>query len=139
MSIPMIWDNEEKTILCVDRTKKFDWVEFDQSVDESYRMIAERPGSVDMLVRIDLTVPLPPDPMPHMRRLFESKPKNLRYIVIVGAERTTYNFQTVIFEMFMRMFSSLAKQMRFASSLDEARAMIARAGSNKREPVRSDS
>ncbi len=132
MAIPMVWDNIAKTILYVDRTQKFAWDEFDQSVDESYQLIAALPHTVDVIIRIDLRVPISSNPMPHMHRMFEDQPKNLRYIVIIGVERTTYNFQTVMFELFMRLFSSRVKQIRFANSLDEARAMLTQDEADKR-------
>jgi|GEM_PF-505759 len=126
MTIPFKWDNEARTILYVDRTQKYDWDEFDRSVDETYVLITSVTHTVDMVIRIDSTTPIPANPMPHMKRMFQTKPNNLRFIIAIGAERTAYNFQTVMIEMMMRVFSSVAKQMRFASSLEDARALIAR-------------
>lgn len=126
MTIPFKWDNEARTILYVDRTQKYDWDEFDRSVDETYVLITSVTHTVDMVIRIDSTTPIPANPMPHMKRMFQTEPNNLRFIIAIGAERTAYNFQTVMIEMMMRVFSSVAKQMRFASSLEDARALIAR-------------
>jgi len=121
MPMTVNWDDAEQTIIMATISDPMTWDAFNDGVDEVIRLAESVPHRVDVISNAGAT-PMPPgSPLPHLRRAFQSLPRNVGLAV------------SVITNVFARIMSLVVGQTYFGSrfkvveSLEAARETIERA------------
>ncbi len=122
MSITVEWDNEAKTAIRFDIHAGSGWEAFDRAVALGNQMMTGVEHVVDVIINPDEEAPPPPGAMARFKQAQASSPYNRGLIVIVGANLLARLLVTT----FSRIYPSLGEEVRFASSLEDARDILAR-------------
>ena len=123
MTAKFDWDNAEQTVGRYDLTGNWTWDELDEVMDESWAKIAKRDVVIDSILIFE-NRSLPPNAMPHLRKLATERPANTGILVAIGAGI----IQRSVVQVFTRAYSSTLRRevpIMFADSLDEARQILA--------------
>lgn len=120
MSIQVVWDNEEKTIIRHDFVGPWTWDEFWELTRATRCMLASVPHRVDILSNMrDTMMPRGKGMMANMRRATLSAPSNQGIIVVV-----VNPFLKTLLSLFMSFDPDMAGIIYSAESVEQARQMI---------------
>ncbi len=114
MSLVVVWDNQDRTVLRIDVAGQWGWKEYDAAIDQAYGMIREIEHSVDLIFNLTDSQAFPPiQSQRHFQRMLTLMPANAGMIIAAGGD----SFVSGLFASFL--------QTRLADSLTQARAMLA--------------
>ncbi len=118
----VIWDNNAQTAIRTEWQGNWTWDEYHQALDEVARLMKSVSHPVDVINTSAPNAVMPKgNPIPHFRRAAKQLPNNNRFTINTG--RT--GFAQTMMKIFRRMFPKLKVTFFFASSLEEARQIIA--------------
>jgi hypothetical protein len=121
LSIKIIWDNPQKTVLYINFDGDWGWTDYDSAIDELHNKIREVDHVVDILSYMPPGKTLPPGPpLNHLRRAFQLQPDNAGYSVFIGG--TT--FGDAIVAVFSKMNKAVGEKIKVAETIEEGRALI---------------
>jgi hypothetical protein len=115
MDIPVVWENDEKTILRFDERVPWTWAEFDQAVDRLVTMMRSVNHTVHILVFSPERFPSG-FPLVHFQRVVLLLPPNTGLIVLLN----NTPFQRRLNHILMTIFPGLKKQLVFVDTVEEA-------------------
>ncbi|MBN1965125.1 MAG: hypothetical protein JW910_10800 [Anaerolineae bacterium] len=123
MGIRVLWDNDERTIICDEYDPEWTWDDFNAAIMRRRELIACTPHRVDVIIVVPEKHDLPPRAMARFKQAGESMPSNMGLTVIVGGGRLTrFTIGT-----FSRIYKDLPQVVRTADSIEAARALLAAA------------
>ena len=122
MPIHIAWDNADRTILRWDFEQNWDWDELRSAAAAAELMITQVPHRVDIIHNALCGPEMPSDAQRHKQRALDL-PSRVGVIVLVGDSPML----SVLLTLFMRVFHSFNTRLATASSLEEARMIIAEA------------
>jgi hypothetical protein len=120
MTITLQWDEKKPTTLCATFRAQWKWEEFYRAFDRASAMIAGRDQSIDILVDLTHSAPLPPGVFWHLSHLAERLVDNTGVIVI----STTHQVHLALYISGCGLFPKILKTMRVAESVQTARMII---------------
>jgi hypothetical protein len=121
MSIELLWDNEEKTILRHVYVGRWTWEELREKDADLKLMLASVEHPVDMIIDMRESFFLPNGPtIGNLRNAERSLPPNARSVILVGG-----NLLTLLISRVMRLIPASGKRrFQIAASLEEAHELI---------------
>ena len=122
MSIHITWDNTDRTILRWDFEQGWDWDEMRSAAAAAEMMITQSAERVSMIHNALSSCDVPRLPQRFKQRPLDL-PARVGMIVLVGDNPTMSSLLT----LFLRAFQSLNSRLATASTLEEARRIIAEA------------
>jgi hypothetical protein len=122
MPIHIAWDDADRTILRWDFEQDWDWDELRSAVAATELMITQVPHRVN-IIHNALSTPNVPRPTQRHKQHPLDLPSRVGVIVLVGDNPVLSALVTI----FMRVFHTLNSRLATASSLEEARLIIAEA------------
>ncbi len=134
MSIMVVWENRQRTVLRQALTDAWTWDEFDASLDRILEMLHGVCQMVDVIC--DSRGSVPPTPVEawgHFRTLAAALPPNLGRIVIVADERDRPT--ALLFSVLGKFYTRLDQRTLFVDTLSEAHVALNRPELYRR-PVR---
>ena len=128
MPVEIQWDDDSHTILRLDIHGQASWDEYHQKIDEIVEQLADSPHRVDLIMNIMSNMP-PGQPISHLERAvrrFNTSPA-LRYTATVLNGHRVSSFTEIIVYAVLRLNRvDMSRNAGFYSTLDEARAALAR-------------
>jgi hypothetical protein len=122
-SIGVVWDNPEQTAVRIDFERGWTWPAYDFAVDDADRLIESAANEVDVIFNLLQGPQMPVDyVVSHLRRMLRQLPDNTGHLVVVGGDTTARALMSV----FYRTIVGAGPGVVFVSSLEEARAWLAR-------------
>jgi hypothetical protein len=115
MRIPVVWENDDKTVVRFDERGSWTWAEFDEAVDRIVALIRSVPHRVNIIVLSPERFPSG-FPLVHFQRVVLLLPHNTGKIVLINNSP----FQRRLNNILMTIFPALKKQVVFVDSVDEA-------------------
>lgn len=116
MGIQIEWDNEEQTTLRWVVDGPLVWEDYKAATDESYQMYDTVEHQVCVIFDIQKMTEIPGNTLARLPQISSDTHPRVDYMVVVGAG----NFARHIGKIFAAVYG----RMDFASTLEEARAMI---------------
>jgi hypothetical protein len=114
MPIEIIWDNDSRTILRLDFEGSWAWKDYDHAVEEAYRQVREVTNTVDVILNLFYSDPVPPlKSLKSFQRTLSQKPANVRTFVAVSND-------TFACGLCVSFLKALA-----VGTLEQARALLA--------------
>jgi len=126
MPVRVIWDNEEKNIVRYVFEGKWTLDQLYATMEEEDQMMAAVTHRVDVIVDFQNSGAIPDRLLANFPKIFESSAAsrpNVGMTVIIGAAGFA--------EMLANIFSKVFSRMLTASTLEEARAILAREQANR--------
>jgi hypothetical protein len=121
MSIAVLWDNTEQTIIRYDFEGQWVWSEFFTATQQAFALTRSVPHTVDSISNFKPGAALPSDALFQFRRAMASAPPNRGVTVIVGGS-TLIKTMVIVFGKINRQ---LGERLFLADTLDQARALLA--------------
>jgi len=124
MSAEIVWDNEAKTLCCVEMRGEWKWQDFSDKIKEAYALIATFDYKVNFIFGFYSNLPEGEKALPHLT-FAGQQPANIRHTVIV-------NQSGLASKLFMQsIISSVDKANewngpKFLDTMEEARAYLKR-------------
>jgi hypothetical protein len=134
MSMMVVWENRQRTVLRQVLTDAWTWDEFDASLDRILEMLHGVCRVVDVIC--DSRGSVPPTPVEawaHFRAQAAALPPNLGRIVIVADEHD--HPTALLFSVLSKFYTRLDRRTLFVDTLSEAHAALNRPELYRR-PVR---
>lgn len=127
MSITVVWDNPEKTVLRFIYEGRWTWDEFHPVINQGNQMTREVEHKVVSIVDMRAASDVPPNALVHLKRVMEQAakyPNNSGVTIFLDAEA----FGKAILSMLKQVYPLLASQMEFlhTDTLEDARAVATR-------------
>ncbi len=124
MNISTHWDDENKTIIRYDvEGKNWNWDDLHVAIDQVKAMLDDLDYKVDVIVHVQDVVQMPRNTMAHFRRMTANRHPNRGLSVFVGDSI----FAQMLLEAFNKVYRGPAGRVQLASSLEEARSLLAEA------------
>ena len=120
MSIQVVWDNDEKTIIRYTYQGQWTWDELAAVLEEAYALLDTVDHPVDFIIDLRQSVLLPKDALRHGERVAQAVHPNEGRSVVVGANMLVSRLADVFYKIYRRT----SKQFRFVATLDEAYALL---------------
>ncbi len=130
------WDDAEQTMGRYILSGDWTWDELQPVMSDSWAQIAKRESVVDSIMIFESRF-LPPNAMPHLRKLATDRPANTGIVVLVGAGI----IQRSMIQVFTRIYSNTLRRevpVVFAESLDEARQMLVKKKADRDASVKTN-
>jgi hypothetical protein len=124
MPVQIVWDDAEQTVIRFELTGKWSWQEFYSAYTSKWDEVANVGHRVDAIADVTQTQYMPAGSITQVRSFANKRPHNTGIIVFAGAN----SYVTALMETVQKLFKVLSQRsvpVRFAASLDEARAIIA--------------
>ncbi len=124
MDVNAQWDDENKTIIRYEvKGQNWNWDDLHATIDQVKTMLDKLDYKVDVIVHVQDVVRLPRDVMLHFRRMTANRHPNRGLSVFVGDSI----FAQILLETFNKVYRGPAGRVQLASSLEEARLLLAEA------------
>ncbi|MEO8606614.1 MAG: hypothetical protein ABI690_01930 [Chloroflexota bacterium] len=126
MPVQIIWDDAEQTTIRFEMTGKWSWDEFYGSYENIWDEVTKVGHRVDAIADVTQTTHVPAGSISRVRSYASKRPENTGIIVFAGAN----SYLTAIMQTVQNLFKTVMQRsisIRFATTLDEARAIIAEA------------
>lgn len=125
MSIHVMWDNDEKTVVRYVYEGRWTWEDFEAARREAAELLKTVNHQVDVIVDVQDSKLLPNSAISRGRELSKSDPTvfaNEGITVIVGAS----TFVRAMYDMTVKIYPALTQKQgyRFVKGLAEARSLI---------------
>lgn len=121
MPVLISWDDDAKTTLRYVYDGKWTWDEVDTATDEVVALMRVTTHSVSIIHDMTRSPGLPSGALTQAHRFTRDLPDNWDISVVVGSG----TFTEALLNIFTRVYKKLGEHYKTASSLDEARAVIA--------------
>jgi hypothetical protein len=136
MPVKVIWDNDAKTIQRYVYEGRWTWDELYAALSEGQKMLDTVDHLVDGIVDLQGKSYVPSNALVHLKRVMElmsAHPNVSDITVFLRAEA----FVKALTEMLRKLYPSSANQIQFnyASTLEDAHALIAELRSKKAQPT----
>lgn len=124
MPAEIVWDNEEKTLCCVEMRGEWKWQDFTDKITEAYELIARFDYKVNFVFGFYSKMPEGEKALPHLT-FAGHQPPNIRHTVIV-------NQSGLASKLFMQSIISSVDKVnewngpKFLDTMEEARAYLKR-------------
>jgi len=137
MGVKVQWDNTEKTIVRYIYEGRWTWDEFYAVQDELARMLETVNYKVDIIADMRASAGSPSGSLAHARRVLTSRHPQTGITVLMGANR----FVKLLVDVVRQAYPALFEQynVRLASSIEEAYALIAAAREQRKREEGDDS
>lgn len=119
MGISVMWDNDEQTVIRWDFTDTWDWPALEAAAAQSNAMTSRVAHRVDVIYHVIGSF-MPIKPFSQFYDIIVNAPENTGIYVVTGGM-----FITAMITIFRTAYPNMQKNVRTASSLAEARQMIA--------------
>ena len=125
MPVNIVWDNSDKTIIRMEYTGSWTWEELYAATAQSHVMLNEVEHKVDFVHYWVPGAHVPSNALVHSKNLIEKRHPKVNIVAIVGVNPLL----KATWVAFSKVYATLTKRYTFilASSLDEARVMLAEA------------
>lgn len=125
MAVEILWDNDEKTILRYQVNGRWTWDEFWSAFNQSLRMTDEVDHMVDFIFGdADIAIrSLPPGLLTQLGAVVRRRHPRAGTTVFLASERSSV--RTVWYRLAIKMYPRIGEKYAFATTLDEARALLA--------------
>ena len=120
MSIKVVWDNEEKTIVRYVFDARWTWDEFYVARAEAYRQIDSVQHRVGVIFDTPPNIGLPSNMITHSKSAVNKTHSNTIVVVVVAQNMYLRTMLTMV----MKLSKKAGVMMRLASSLEEARMIV---------------
>lgn len=123
MGVQAHWDNPEKTIIRYDFSGRWTWNEFYGAYDIAKVMVSGTTQKVHFIMNSTDEISrkyTPPNAMTHMISIGRKAAPNSGKVIRVGGGA----FTRILFQMVAKVNPKLIDSFAFASTLEEARAMV---------------
>ncbi|MEO8609040.1 MAG: hypothetical protein ABI690_14215 [Chloroflexota bacterium] len=129
MPVTNIWDNDEKTIICMEVSGRWTWDEMYQASEMGYTMLESVNHMVYPIIDFSSSLGMPNNAITHARNMMGKQHPRTGMTVFVGANTLFVS----LWRIFIRLYALLSREQdfTFAKSLDEAREMIAQSHQRK--------
>ena len=121
MPVYALWDNDAKTILRFDFIGKWDWTQYSEALHTAIEMLATVPHMVDVIPNFAESGPLPANTLSHFARSSRESTIETGHTVVV----TNAKFVEFLINSFSKLYGRPGKKTLSASSLEEARQLLA--------------
>jgi hypothetical protein len=121
MPVLISWDDEAKTTLRYEYGGKWTWDEVDAATDQVVNFMRETSSPVSIIHDMTHSPGLPSGALTQAHRFTRDLPENWEISVVVGSG----TFTEALLNIFSRVYKKLGEHYKTASTLDEARAIIA--------------
>lgn len=129
MSVTVMWDNEDQTVIRFNFESPWTWAEQQQAIDQANPMVESVTWTVDFICDVTNGPQVPLGyPMKYLRLTAERLPKNAGATIIVGASGPLRALLIAI----LKVFANLKPRIIFASSLEAAYEFLAERKNNDR-------
>ncbi|MFN8375085.1 MAG: hypothetical protein U0694_19690 [Anaerolineae bacterium] len=123
MSVEVMWDNAEQSILRFVFEGKWSWEELYPALNEAFEMEKSVPHRVHAILDMRKSVSVPTDVLMHVKNISDQQLEKSGLSVIV----THNSFIHMLYQVGVKFYSKIDYYFRVAATMDEARAMIERA------------
>lgn len=123
MPVTVQWDNDDKTIVRMEMVSRWTWEEAYAGSEEGYRLLETVPDEVGVIIDFSGGAGLPPNAITSAKGMIQRRHPRTGLTVFVGANSVFVS----LWGIFSRIYTLFAQKQNsvFASSLDEARAILA--------------
>jgi hypothetical protein len=121
MPVLISWDDEAKTILRYEYDGKWTWDEVDAATDQVVSFMRETTNAVSIIHDMTNSPGLPSGALTNAFRFTRDLPDNWDISVVIG----TGTFTEALLNIFSRVYKKLGEHYKTATTLEEARAIIA--------------
>ncbi len=121
MSISVIWDNEEQTIIRYVMDGPWTWSELYEALGQGHRLLDTVDHTVHCIIDMQKTRLIPNNPLLHGKRMSAGKHPRAGKIVFVDA----HAFMQALIGVFRKIYPALLRDILFAETMEEARALLA--------------
>ncbi len=126
MPIQVVWDNESKTVIRFDFSKQWDWEEFWTAVRQSDTMMTAMPYRVDLIANFEGSASPPLGALGQFKRAIQEMAPSRSIVLIVPGSLLI----DLLTSTFMRIYPTLGRNLTVASSVEEARQILAERSRN---------
>lgn len=123
MTVHMMWDDPEKTILHFEFERDWKLAEFEARHIESLDWVKAQPHNVHVVVDFSQLITLPVNALSSFENLTRRypRPANIDVIVVVARK----NFFMRLLDIYTRVFNREGTQILTANTIEEARQVLA--------------
>lgn len=131
MAVKIVWDNDDKTVIRMEYTGRWKWEELYAATTQSHEMMDTVQHKVDFVHEWVRGAHVPANALVHSKNLIEKRHPNVGIVVLVWSNPLLKATWTA----FSKVYSTLVKQYTFifASSIEEARAMLQEAHAKEQQ------
>jgi hypothetical protein len=119
MGLQRFWENDTKTVLRVESSSAWGWVEYDSFIDDLVAEIKKLDHVVHVILLPFAKFPQG-SPLPHLRRASRILPENVGKIIMVGGNLL---FRSVNIAL-IKVNPKMSKRVIFVASIDEAWSLL---------------
>lgn len=133
MGIELYWDNDERTVMLCEITGSWTWDEMYQTLEKIKKVTDAADYEIGAILDVSQGISVPggtiftPTALEHAKRMLKMGEGGTGPVVIVGANPMI----RTIYQTFHNLDRKALGNVRFAATVDEARAMLA-----QRQPAR---
>lgn len=121
MPVSVEWDDNLPDVMVMTFVSPWTWEEYYITDDKFSDMLAEpAPKRVDVIVNFTAGTVVPAGVFSHFQRSSQTTHPSIHMIIIVGVNDLLRSVLSVI----CRLFPHIKRRLKFASSIDDARASI---------------
>lgn len=124
MTIQVVWDDPEQTIIRLIFPPQWTWRQLSNSYERANALIEAAPGRVDLIFDAHETPLLPDGALTHLRDLLRQMHPRTGLIVVVEGPDPKINRLGRILVSFLQRFFWLHYSILYTDSLDDARAIL---------------
>lgn len=124
MSVNVLWDNEDKTVLRYEFTTPWTWDEYYSAACQAEILLKEAQHSSDTIVDFTAVGGLPIGALTHLRHAAELTPSNGPHTTVMTGVSP---YIKTIDDLMAKLFPGTNQVVRHAKSVDEARRILAKA------------
>ena len=121
MGIEVVWDNEEKTIIRYDYGSAWTWEDYWAASQSAREMLKTVAYEVDIIANFEAGMRPPLSAISHFKQSLDTTPENLGVVVVAGRD----DLLKALVSIFNKIYDQFRLTVLIASSLDEARAILA--------------
>lgn len=127
MSVQIVWDNSEKTIIRFIFEGKWTWEEFYPAHYKAIDMVKSVPYRVNVIVDMRKGVSTPANVLMHIKNISDKQPPNVGLSVIV----TTSSFIHSLYQIGVKFYHKIGYYFSVADNLEAAYVKISQAETAK--------
>ncbi|MFN8375086.1 MAG: hypothetical protein U0694_19695 [Anaerolineae bacterium] len=131
MSVRVLWDNEQKTIVRYVVEGKWTWEEMYPAYNQAIEMEKAQPHRVHVILDMRKAIGVPANVMMHMKNISDKQPANIGLSVFV----TNSSFIHSLYQIGIKFYNKIEYYFRVAETLETAYSMIAEAETQYSHPA----
>lgn len=136
MSVRVVWDNDQKTIVRYVFEGKWTWDELYPAYNQAIEMEKAQPHRVHAILDMRKAIGVPANVLTHLKHISDKQPDNIGLSIVV----TSSSFVHSLYQIAIKFYNKIDYYFRVAETLDEAYKMIAKveAGESDKTASRRD-